>query len=145
MLQLCRTILSVAGETKAPIAIAVQESSRSCHEQAAADENELCTLRQVKRALEGSTLFLNLLLQQGDGIDQLLRTRWAPRYIDVHGDYLVHTLNQRVIIENAAGGCAGAHRDHPFWLRHLLPELPDHRRHLLRDAAGDNHQVRLAR
>jgi len=70
--------------------------------------------------------------------------RGTAGQIDIHRDHLVHR-NQRVIVEHAGGGGAGAHRDHPLRLRHLLVEPPDDGRHLVRNPPGDDHQVRLPR
>src|ERR1019366_2958371 len=39
---------------------------------------------------------------------------------------------------------ASSHRNHPLRFRHLRVQLLDDRRHLLRDAPGDNHEVSLA-
>jgi hypothetical protein len=64
-------------------------------------------------------LVLDLLLKQRDGIQQLLGPRRAPGHINVHRDDLIDTLHERVIIEHAPGGGAGAHGDDPFRLRHL--------------------------
>ena len=59
-------------------------------------------LRQVERFLDRATFLLDLLLQQGNGIDQLLGTRRAPGNIHVNGDNLIHTLNQGIVLEYAA-------------------------------------------
>jgi len=42
-------------------------------------------------------------------------------------------------------GRAGAHRDAPFRLVHLLPDALQHRQHLHHHSARDNHQVALPR
>src|SRR6202008_1822846 len=46
--------------------------------------------------------------------------------------------------EHAAGGGAGAHRDRPLRLQHLVVEAADDRRHLDRDAARQDYPVGLA-
>src|SRR5258708_39391578 len=78
-------------------------------------------LSDVQRTLHGSALSLDLLLQQRDGINQLLRSRRATGHVDIYGDDLIHALHQRVIVEHAARRRARAHRDHPLWLRQLFP------------------------
>ena len=87
----------------------------------------------------------DLVLQQRDRVDQLLRTRRTSGNVDIDRDDLVHALHERVVVEDAARRCARAHRDDPLRLRHLLPELANHRRHFVGDAAGNNHQVGLPR
>ncbi len=59
-------------------------------------------LGQVQSPFEGSAFFLDFFLKERDGVDQLLRTRWASRNIDIDWDYLVHALDQSVIVEDAA-------------------------------------------
>ena len=54
-------------------------------------------------------------------------------------------MHDRVIIEDAAGSGAGAHRDDPLGLGHLIVELANDGSHFLREAAGDDHQIGLAR
>src|SRR5262249_16877099 len=46
---------------------------------------------------------------------------------------------------HAHARAAGAHRDRPLGLQHLVVDAPDDRRHLDRHAAGHDQQVRLAR
>ena len=87
----------------------------------------------------------DLLLQGQDSLDHGLRARRAAGHVDVDGDDLVDALEDRVVREHAAGGGAGAHRQHPLRLEHLLVELADRCRHAVRDAARDDHQVGLAR
>ena len=53
--------------------------------------------------------------------------------------------SDRVVVEHAAGARAGAHRDHPLRLEHLVVDLAQRRGHLVHDAAGDDQQVGLAR
>ena len=53
--------------------------------------------------------------------------------------------HDRVVVEHAHRGRAGAHRDRPLRLEHLVVDAPDDRRHLDRDAAREDQQVGLAR
>ena len=53
--------------------------------------------------------------------------------------------HDRVVVEDAHRGRAGAHRDRPLGLEHLVVDAPDDRRHLDRDAARQDEQVGLAR
>src|SRR3989440_6347270 len=55
-----------------------------------------------------------------------------------------YTTLFRSIVENAAGSGTGAHRDDPLGLRHLVIELADDGSHLLRETAGDDHEIGLA-
>jgi hypothetical protein len=61
-----------------------------------------CSLGNIQCALDSATLFLNLFLQQSDGVDQLLGTRRAAGNVYVDRNHLIHTLHQRVIIEHPA-------------------------------------------
>ena len=56
-------------------------------------------------------------------------------HVDVDGDDAVDALQDRVVVEHAARARARAHRDHPLRLEHLVVDLPQRRRHLVRDAA----------
>src|SRR5580700_4733794 len=102
-------------------------------------------LGDVQGALDCAALFLDLFLEESDGVNQLLRTRRAARNIYIDGNNLVYALHQSVIVEHAARGRAGSHRDHPLRFRHLLPELADHWSHFVGDAAGNDDEVRLPR
>src|SRR5450755_80424 len=99
----------------------------------------------IQRALDRATLFLNLFLQQSDGVNQLLRPRRATRNVDVDGDHLIYTLHQSVIVEHPTRRRAGSHRDHPLGFWHLLPELADDWRHFIGDAAGNDDEIGLTR
>ena len=87
----------------------------------------------------------DLLVEADDPLHQRLRPRRAAGHVDVDRDDPVDALEDRVVVEHAAGAGAGAHRDHPLRLEHLVVDLPQRRRHPVRDAAGDDHQVGLPR
>src|SRR5208337_2074250 len=82
-------------------------------------------LTNVKSTLEGSTLFNDLLLQQGNGVDKLLGTRRAAGNVNIDGNPLVDSLHDRIVIEDSAGGGASAHGDDPLRLGHLHVKLAD--------------------
>src|SRR5260370_21443219 len=105
----------------------------------------LARRHQIQRLLHRAALDHDFFLQQRDGINQLLGTWRTAGDIDIHGNDLIHTLHERVIIENAAGSCARPHRNDALRFRHLLPELANYGSHFVRDAAGNDHQIRLAR
>jgi hypothetical protein len=50
-----------------------------------------------------------------------------------------------VVVEDACGRAAGAHRDGVLRVEHLVVDAADDRRHLDRDASRQDEQVRLAR
>ncbi len=87
----------------------------------------------------------HLLLQRQDPVHQHLGPRRAAGHVHVHRHDRVDALHDRVVGEHPAGRGAHAHRDDPLRFGHLVVDLPQDRRHLLRDAAGDDHQVGLAR
>ena len=48
------------------------------------------------------------------------------------GNDLVDSLEHGVVVEHPAGARAGAHRDDPLGLEHLVVDLSERRRHLVR-------------
>src|SRR6185503_9717559 len=94
------------------------------------------------QSLEQTARFaLNFLLKQCDGIEKLLRPWRTPGYIDIHRDHLIDPLHDRVVLKDAARGCASSHGNNPFGLWHLVIQSPDNWRHLLGNASGDDHEV----
>src|SRR3954469_20616172 len=82
--------------------------------------------------------------QLEDAVDERLGPRRAAG--DVHVDR--HELvgrHQRVVVEDAHGARAGAHRDGELRLEHLVVDAADHRGHLDADPARQDDRVRLAR
>src|SRR2546426_206415 len=77
-----------------------------------------------------TTEIYTLSLHDALPIYQRLGPRRAAGNVDVHRDDLVHALHDRVRAEHAAGGRAGAHRDHPLRLRHLVEDALHGGRHL---------------
>ena len=59
-------------------------------------------LLDIQCPLDRSPLGLDLLLEKIDSINQLLGPRWTAGNVDIDRDDLIDSLNQRVIIENAA-------------------------------------------
>ena len=102
-------------------------------------------MRSSSRAALGDLAGPDRLVQREDGVHQGLGARRAARRVDVDGDDLVDALDDGVVVEHAAGRGADAHRDDPLGLHHLVVDLAEHRRHLLADPAGHDHQVGLAR
>ena len=88
---------------------------------------------------------LDLLFQLEDRVHQAVRRRRAARHPDVDRDDLVDALHDVVGAIEAARGRAGAHGDDVLRLRHLVVDLLEHRRDLVDDRAGHDHQVRLPR
>src|SRR3954452_15021512 len=63
---------------------------------------------------------LHGLVQADDPLDELRGARWAARAVHVDGTELVDRLHDGVVVEHAARRGAGAHRDHPLRLDHLV-------------------------
>ena len=82
--------------------------------------------------------------QPEDAVHQRLGARRAAGHVHVDRHELVGG-HDRVVVEDAHRRRAGAHRDRVLRLEHLVVDAPDDRRHLDRDAAGDDEQVGLAR
>ena len=85
------------------------------------------------------------VVQLDDRVEQHLGPRRAAGQVDVDRDDVVDALDDRVVVEHAAGAGAHAHRDDPLGVGHLVVDLAHDRGHLLRHPAGDDHQVGLAR
>ena len=85
---------------------------------------------------------------RGAQLEHAVRERLGPRRaagdVDVDREELV-ARDERVVVEHAHRGRAGAHRDHVARLEHLLVDAPDDRRHLDRDPARQEDRVGLAR
>ena len=88
---------------------------------------------------------LDLLLELHEAVEERLGPRRAAGDVDVDRDEPVDALRHRVGPVRAAARRAGAHRDDPLRVGHLVVEALDDRRHLLGDRPGDEHQVGLAR
>ena len=77
----------------------------------------------------------DLLLQLQDAVEQRLGRRRAARHVDVDRHDAVAAAHHRVgIVVVAAAVGAGAHRDHPARLGHLVVDLAQRRRHLVASA-----------
>src|ERR1700759_4697524 len=87
---------------------------------------------------------VDLLAQAQDAGERGLGPRRAPGHMHVDRQELVRR-HERVVVEDAHRGAAGAHRDGPAGLEHLVVDAADDRGHLHRHAAGEDEQVRLAR
>src|SRR6185369_15375538 len=98
----------------------------------------LIRLGEVQSLFNRAPFLLDLLLQQCDGIDQLLRTRRAAGNVDVHRYDLIDAWHEGVIVEDPARSSTGPHGDDPLRFGHLLPKLADDWRHLVRYATGDD-------
>src|SRR5580765_4649584 len=93
-------------------------------------------------------MFNNYAIVQGVDhvvpVDMYLPRR-AARQIHVDRHDVVDALDDGVVVEHAARRGAHAHREDPLRVGHLVVDLAQHRRHLLADPAGDDHQVGLPR
>src|SRR5216683_2336835 len=98
-------------------------------------------LGDIEGSLEAAAFVGDFFLQLKDGVEQSLGPGRASGNVDVHGNYLVDSLHDGVIVEDAAGSRAGAHGNHPLGLRHLRVKLLYDGRHFLRNAPSDDHQV----
>src|SRR6185312_11070074 len=87
---------------------------------------------------------VDLLAQAQDAVQQSLGPRRAAGHVHVDRQKLVGR-RERVVVEDAHRGAAGAHRDRPARLEHLVIDPADDRRHLHRDPPREDEQVGLAR
>src|SRR6267378_1277410 len=102
-------------------------------------------LHLVADSLVGRALVLDLLLEHANAVDETLGARRATRNVHVNRNDRVDSLHHRVIVEHSASRGAGAHRDTPFGLRHLLPDAADNRGELEGDATCADKYVGLPR
>src|SRR5579872_3425313 len=103
------------------------------------------SLREIEGAFEGTLFVIDFLLQLKNGIQNGFGTRRAAGDVDVHRKNLIAALDDGVIVEDAAGSGAGAHRDDPLGFGHLIVKLANDGSHFLREAAGHDHEIGLAR
>src|ERR1035437_10826326 len=57
---------------------------------------------------------LDLLLDEGDGVEPAVGRRRAARHVDVDWHDRIDALHDRVVVEHAAARGKGAPRDHPL-------------------------------
>ena len=93
----------------------------------------------------GRSEVADLVAQLEHRVDQHLRPRRAAGQVHVDRHDVVDALDDRVVVEHAAGAGADAHREHPLGVRHLVVDLAQHGGHLLAHPAGHDHQVGLPR
>jgi hypothetical protein len=93
------------------------------------DERPLAKLTtgRVELAAVDGALALDFVLQVDDRLDQLLGPGRAAGHVHVDRDEAVDTLHDGVGVEHAPRAGAGAHRDAPLGLVHLLPDPLQHR------------------
>src|SRR6188472_3191412 len=87
----------------------------------------------------------DLVHQEHETVEHRFRAGRTARHVDVAGDDLVEAGYARVVVVEAAAGRAGAEREHPLGLRHLLVDAAQDRGLALHDGADDPEQIRLAR
>lgn len=86
----------------------------------------------------------HLLLQLEDTIHKRLRRWWASRNVNIDWNDSVATSNHRVrVVVISSSVRAGTHGNDPTWLRHLIVNLTQSRRHLVGEGTGDNHDIGL--
>ena len=105
----------------------------------------LGAVRRVARAPADVGVAHDHPLELVEAVEERLGAGRAAGHVDVDRQELVGALDDGVVGEHAARRRAGAHRDDPLRLEHLVVEAADDRRHLDRDAAREDQHVRLAR
>jgi hypothetical protein len=98
-------------------------------------------LHVTGRAVAGG----DLVLQQQEAVDDRLGTRRAAGDVHVGRDDLVDARNGRVVVVEAARRRAGAEREDPLRVAHLLVDALEYRGRALADRADDPEKVGLAR
>src|SRR4051812_29929141 len=108
------------------------------------EEAALLVIAQLRRSLdrvERMALRLDLLLQDLQAVEHLLRPRRATRHVDVDRDDPVCSLHRGVVVVEAARRGADPESHHPLRLAHLLVHAAQDRRLLHVDGADDHEQV----
>src|SRR5438552_3918547 len=91
-------------------------------------------------ARAGEGLLIYLYLQGHERVDEGFGARRAPRDIHIHWNITINPFENVVpLLERPAGNRASTHSDHIFWLRHLVVDPHDLRRHFLGYSARYNH------
>src|SRR5215469_1412531 len=80
-------------------------------------------LREIQSTLEGTFFVFDLFLKLENRVEQRFRPRRAPRNVNVHGNHLIATLHDGVVVEYAAGSGTSTHGNHPLGLGHLIVEV----------------------
>src|SRR5690606_13452008 len=94
---------------------------------------------------QGATLLADGFLQQHQPLQKGFGTGRATGDVHVHGQELVHALNDGINVIHAAGVGAGAHGNDPLGFEHLLVETLDDWSHLDEAGTRDDHEIRLTR
>jgi hypothetical protein len=102
-------------------------------------------LREIEGAFEGTLFVIDFFLELEDSVEDSFGARRAAGDVDVHRKNLIAALHDGVVVEYAAGSGAGTHRNYPLGFGHLIVELANDGSHFLREAAGDDHEIGLAR
>src|SRR5215213_6397820 len=68
-------------------------------------------VRAITLAPAHPRIACDLVLELHDPVDQCLGTRGASGHVDVHGQELVRSLDDGVVVEHAGARRAGTHRD----------------------------------
>src|SRR5581483_2970111 len=92
----------------------------------------------------GEAHAVDLLLQLKQAVEEIFRSGRATEDVDIHRHDLVDPLQDSIRIKRPANTGTGAHRDAPFWIRHLFPDKFDRRGHFQSHRTRHNHQVSLA-
>src|SRR6185437_2157087 len=100
----------------------------------------------MESAIDDRVGAADLLLQLQNPVNQRFGGRRATRHVHIHRHDAVAAAHHRIrIVVIAAAIRAGAHRNDPLRIRHLVVHLAQGRRHLVDQRAGHDHHVGLAR
>ena len=84
--------------------------------------------RLPRMAFVGQTgIVFDLLLKLDHGVENGFGDRRATRNVDVHGNDLIDALHDVIGAIEPAARRAGAHRNHPLGLGHLIVDLLEDR------------------
>jgi len=88
----------------------------------------------------------HLLLELKHAVHQSLRSRGAPRHINIHRHNPITTpCNTITIMVISATIRTASHRNNPSRIRHLIIHLSERRSHLVGKRARNDHDIGLAR
>ncbi len=91
-------------------------------------------------------LTVDFALQFHESVQQRFWPRRATGNVNINWDVTVDTFEHVIaLLERPAGNGARAHRNHIFWIGHLVVEPDDLRRHFFCHRTGDNHEIGLTR
>src|SRR4051794_5532196 len=98
-------------------------------------------LHLIASSFIGRALVLHFFLEHADAVDETLRTGRTSGHININRNDGIDPLHHLIVVEHSTGRCTSAHGYAPLRLWHLLPDSPNDRSELERNAPGADQNV----